>query len=178
VVGSGDPTAGSAGGPLRPPRVINKHYRRNVKALPARPGGLQKRPKASRRPPGVSQSVLEHPGSLQECLPGVSWTLPGSQKALVSSIQRLLDGSDNFVVSLKLFPSVLECFGSLRKRLRASWSVSEVSRDVSEHLPAGSWRPSKLQNDVVQINFALVLQLELSGDPHDQNAVVTKVHEQ
>ena len=76
-------------------------------------GSFQERPTASRRPPGVSQSVLVHPGSLQECLPGASCTLPGSQKTVVSSMQRFLEDSDSFVVSLKLFQGVLECFASL-----------------------------------------------------------------
>ena len=91
----------------------------------------------------MSQSVLVHPGSLQECLPGASWTLPGSQKTIASSTQRLLEDSDSFVVSLKLFQGVLECFGSLQKRPKASRSAPEVSRNVSEHPPAGSWHPSK-----------------------------------
>ena len=91
----------------------------------------------------MSQSVLVHPGSLQECLPGASWTLPGSQKTVVSSMQRFLEDSDSFVVSLKLFQGVLECFGSLQKRPKASWSAPEVSRNVSEHLLAGSWHPSR-----------------------------------
>ena len=91
----------------------------------------------------MSQSVLVHPGSLQECLPGASWTLPGSQKTVVSSMQRFLEDSDSFVVSLKLFQGVLECFGSLQKRPKASRSAPEVSRNVSEHPPAGSWHPSK-----------------------------------
>ena len=108
---------------------------------------VPQRPRAYRMPPGVSQSVLEHPESLQECLPGVSWTLEGHKKTLVSSIQRLLDGSDNFVVSLKLFQSVLECFGSLRKRPRVSQSVPEVFRNVSERPPAGSWHPLRTRCD-------------------------------
>ena len=91
----------------------------------------------------MSQSVLVHPGSLQECIPGASWTLPGSQKTVVSSMQRFLEDSDSFVVSLKLFQGVLECFGSLQKRPKASWSAPEVSRNVSEHLLAGSWHPSR-----------------------------------
>ena len=91
----------------------------------------------------MSQSVLVHPGSLQECLPGASWTLPGSQKTVVSSMQRFLEDSDSFVVSLKLFQGVLECFGSLQKRPKPSWSAPEVSRNVSEHLLAGSWHPSR-----------------------------------
>ena len=87
----------------------------------------------------MSQSVLVHPGSLQECLPGASCTLPGSQKTIVSSMQRFLEDSDSFVVSSKLFQGVLECFGSLQKRPKASRSAPEVSRNVSEHHPAGSW---------------------------------------
>ena len=95
---------------------------------------VPQRPRAYRMPPGVSQSVLEHPESLQECLPGVSWTLEGHKKTLVSSIQCLLEGSDNFVPRRP---------GMLWKPPEASQSVPEVSRNVSEHPPAGSWQPSK-----------------------------------
>ena len=58
-------------------------------------------------------------------------------------MQRFLEDSDSFVVSLKLFQGVLECFGSLQKRPKPSWSAPEVSRNVSEHLLAGSWHPSR-----------------------------------
>ena len=96
-------------------------------------------PRAYQRPPGVSQSVLEHPGSFQECLPGVFLDARGSQKTLVSSIQRLLDGSDNFAVSLKLFQSVLEFLGpygakgsrytaNFRTRLDCLWEPPEPPR--------------------------------------------------
>ena len=122
MVGTWEPLAGSLGDPYRPPKatknttgVMFEPSQGVLEAFRRVPQG----PRAYQRPPGVSQSVLEHPGSLQECLPGVSWTLEGHKKTLVSSIQRLLDGSDNFVVSLKLFQSVLECFGSLRKRPRS-----------------------------------------------------------
>ena len=96
---------------------------------------VPQRPRAYRMPPGVSQSVLEHPESLQECLPGVSWTLEDHKKTLVSSIQCLLEGSGNFVVGLKLFQGVLECFGSIRKRPRASQKSSGMSRSALQRVP-------------------------------------------
>ena len=58
-------------------------------------------------------------------------------------MQRFLEDSDSFVVSLKLFQGVLECFASLQKRPKASQSAPEVSRNVSGHPPAGSWHPSR-----------------------------------
>ena len=42
-------------------------------------------------------------------------------------MQRFLEDSDSLVVSLKLFQSVLECFGSLRKRPRAFQEIWDVS---------------------------------------------------
>ena len=96
---------------------------------------VPQRPRAYRMPPGVSQSVLEHPESLQECLPGVSWTLEGHKKTLVSSIQCLLEGSGNFVVGLKLFQGVLERFGSLRKRPRASQKSPGMSQSTLQRAP-------------------------------------------
>ena len=83
----------------------------------------------------MSQSVLVHPGSLQECLPGASCTLPGSQKTIVSSMQRFLEDSDSFVVSLKLFQGVLECFGSIRKRPRASQKSPGMSQSTLQRAP-------------------------------------------
>ena len=96
---------------------------------------VPQRPRAYRMPPGVSQSVLEHPESLQECLPGVSWTLEGHKTTLVSSIQCLLEGSDNFVVGLILFQGVLERFGSLRKRPRASQKSPGMSQSTLQRAP-------------------------------------------
>ena len=76
-----------------------------------------------------------HPGSLQECLPGASWTLPGSQKTVVSSMQRFLEDSDSFVVSLKLFQGVLECFGSLQKRPKAPQKSPGMSKSTLQRAP-------------------------------------------
>ena len=46
-----------------------------------------------------------------------------------------MEGSDNFVVGLKLFQSVLECFGSLQKRPRASQKSPGMSQSNLQRAP-------------------------------------------
>ena len=83
MVGSCEPVAASLGDRHRPPKAT-----KNTTGVMFEPsqGVLEAsrrvphRPRAYRMPPGVSQSVLEHPESLQECLPGFSWTLEGHKK--------------------------------------------------------------------------------------------------
>ena len=73
MVGSCEPVAASGGDPYRPPKAT-----KNTTGVMLEPsqGVLEasrrvpQRPRAYRMPPGVSQSVLEHPG-----LPGASWSL-------------------------------------------------------------------------------------------------------
>ena len=125
-----------------------------------RPGASWRHPRATENTTGVmsepSQGVLEasrrvpqRPGCLQEC-PRASCSIlkasrnvfqacPGrsrvTKKTLVSSIQCLLEGSDNFVVGLKLFQSVLKCFGNLWKRPRASQKSPGMSQSTLQRAP-------------------------------------------
>ena len=100
------------------------------------------------RLPDASHSVQERTGCLQEC-PRASWSIlkasrnvfqafPGRSKVTKNAIfvdPNLLNDSENFVVSMKLFQSVLECFGSLQKRPRASQKCPGMSQSTLQRAP-------------------------------------------